>query len=95
MKKVVMFGAGNVGRNYFYNSNRKSEIIAVLDNNKELIGKVFEGTVPIIGMEEYVSKYIAYEIIITMVHFREAEKQLQSLNIYNYRIAAEFDRCSL
>ena len=90
MKKVVMFGAGNVGRNNFYNSNRKSEIIAVLDNNKELIGKVFEGTVPIIGMEEYVSKYIAYEIIITMVHFREAEKQLQSLNIYNYRIAAEW-----
>ena len=90
MKKVVMFGAGNIGRNYFYNSNRKSEIIAVLDNNKELRGKLFEGTVPIIGMEDYVNKYMSYEVVITMVHFGEAEKQLQSLNIYNYRIAAEW-----
>ena len=57
MNKVVMFGAGNIGRNYFYNSNRRSEIVAVLDNNEELTGKLFEGVVPIIGIEEYVNKY--------------------------------------
>lgn len=90
MNKVVMFGAGNIGRNYFYNSNRRSEIVAVLDNNEELTGKLFEGVVPIIGIEEYVNKYRSYEIVITMINFLEAEKQLQGLNIYNYRIAAEW-----
>ncbi len=89
MKKVVMFGAGQVGRKYFYNPNRKNEIVAVLDNNKDLIGKLFEERIPIISIEEYIEKYRLYDIVIAMVHYPEVEQQLQSLNIYNYKKAAE------
>lgn len=42
MEKVVIFGAGEIGKKYFYNPNKKAEIVAVLDNNKSLIGSFFE-----------------------------------------------------
>lgn len=89
MKKVVMFGAGQVGKRYFYNPNRKFEIVAVLDNNKDLIGRLFEETIPIISIKEYIEKYMSYEIVIALAHYSEVERQLQSLNIYNYKKAAE------
>lgn len=84
-----MFGAGELGRKYFYNPNRKNEIVAVLDNNKDLIGKLFEEMIPVISIEEYIEKHRLYDIVIAIVHYSEIEQQLQSLNIYNYKKAAE------
>lgn len=89
MEKVVIFGAGQIGRKYFYNANKKAEIVAVLDNNKSLIGSLFENALPIIDIEEYIEKYRKYEIVITMSKTSEAEKQLKSLKINNYRIAPD------
>ncbi len=87
MEKVVMFGAGQNGKKCFYNPWKKFEIIAVLDNNSDLCGKLFENRVPIIGIDEYMASYGNYEIVLTMVDYVEAEKQLKSLGIKNYRLA--------
>ncbi|MCM1047744.1 MAG: methyltransferase domain-containing protein [Clostridiales bacterium] len=87
MKKVVIFGAGKRGKNYYYNPWRKFDIVAVLDNNPDLCGKLFENKIPIIGIDEYMEIYKDYEILITMANYMEAEKQLSELGIENYRLA--------
>lgn len=89
MKKVVMFGAGNIGRGYFHNPNRKYEIVAVLDNNKDLVGKTFENEIPIISLNEYLETYRAYDIVIAVFEPQKIEKQLKEAGIYNYCIAPE------
>lgn len=89
MNKVVMFGAGNIGKKYFYNPWRKNEIIAVLDNNCGLYGQLFENRIPIIGIDEYMVKYRDYDIVIAMKEHSDVEKQLQELGVKNYRVAEE------
>lgn len=89
MKKVVMFGAGNIGRGYFHNPNRKYEIVAVLDNNKDLVGKTFENEIPIISLNEYLETYRAYDIVIAVFEPQKIEKQLKEAGIYNYCITPE------
>ncbi len=87
MEKVVMFGAGHNGKKCFYNPWKNFEIIAVLDNNSDLSGKLFENSIPIIGINEYMAMYRDFEIVLTMEEHLEAEKQLQKLGIKNYRLA--------
>ncbi|MBD5509230.1 MAG: methyltransferase domain-containing protein [Lachnospiraceae bacterium] len=89
MEKVVIFGAGKIGKSCFYNPNRRFEIIAVMDNNPAIIGQLFEQKIPIIGVSEYMEKYREYDIVITMVAHKDIEEQLKELGIDNYRIAAD------
>lgn len=87
MKKVVMFGAGNKGKSYFYNPWKKCEVIAVLDNNHDLHGKLFENSIPIVGLDEYMDTYTDYDIVIAMEDSREVERQLKERGVENYRLA--------
>lgn len=89
MEKVVIFGGGKIGRKYFYNPNRRFEIVAVIDNNRDIIGTFFEEVIPIIGIDEYLRKYRQFNIVITTAKTQAVEEQLKSLNIYNYRIAPD------
>ena len=89
MDKVVMFGAGKNGRNCFYNPWKKFEIIAVLDNNADLQRegtKLFEGKVPLIGIDEYMASYSDYDILIAIADSSEVEEQLKSHGITNFKI---------
>lgn len=90
MEQVIIFGAGEIGRRCFYNPTRKFEIIAVLDNNPNLIGTLFENSIPIIGIEDYMQKYREYGIVVTTYQYCvEVAAQLMELNIDNFRIAAD------
>lgn len=90
MGQVVIFGAGEIGRRCFYNPNRRFEIVAVLDNNQSLIGTLFENHIPIIGIDEYMQKYRAYEIVITTYNYCvEIATQLMELDISNFRVASD------
>lgn len=87
MEKVVMFGAGKNGRGCFHNPWKQFEIVAVLDNNCDLHGKLFENKVPIIGINEYMADYRDNDILITVEDHVKVEKQLKELGITNYRLA--------
>lgn len=84
--KVVLFGAGKIGRKCFNSPRRNYDIVAVIDNNKDLIGTMFAQNVPIIGIDEYLEKYREYDIIITPVDCKAIEEQLKQRGIYNYHL---------
>ena len=92
-KKVVLFGAGKVGRRCFYNLIKKFDIVAVIDNNKELIGKKFEKNIPIIGLDDYVKKYRNCEILITLMKDEEVKEQLEQIGIHNYHVPSDVFAC--
>lgn len=84
--KVVLFGAGKKGRSCLNNPKRNFDVVAVIDNSKDLIGTVFEQNIPIIGIDEYLGKYRDYDIIITPVDYKAIEEQLNRKGIYNYHL---------
>lgn len=87
--KVVLFGAGKRGHLYFNNPRRNCDIVAVIDNNKDLIGTLFEPDIPIIGIDEYTVKYRDYDIVIALADVKAVEEQLKKEGIYNYRVSAD------
>ncbi len=91
MENVVLYGAGYVGKKCYQNPCRRFKIVAVLDRNETLYGTEFAPDVPIIEIDEYIAKYRACNIVITSYKYEEIIKQLKSLHIYNYRVAADLD----
>lgn len=89
MERVVMFGAGENGRHCYYNPWKNFEIVAVLDNNRDLWGRLFEDKLPIIGIDEYMAAYKAYDIFIAVADPLGVEEQLREAGIVNYRTGAE------
>lgn len=89
MEKVVIFGAGEIGKRCFYNPCRRFEIVAVIDNDSSKIGLLFENKVPIISIGEYVEKYRECSIVITTANSEDVEMQLNNMGIGNYRIGAD------
>lgn len=74
-ENVVLFGAGHIGKKCFYNSERNFEIVAVIDNNLKLqVGGLFENKIPIISIEDYMSNYREYDIVIAIREFSEVEE---------------------
>lgn len=84
MKKYVLFGAGIVGTGAI-NYIGKENVIAVIDNNKALVGTLFEG-VPVISLEDYIDKYSNLQILISIqtYHYYEVLEQLRENQIKNY-----------
>lgn len=89
IEKVVLFGAGKIGRRCFYSPRRSFDIVAVIDNNKDLINTKFEQTnIPIIGIQEYKERYREFNIVITLTNVESVKQQLEQEGIYNYRVSA-------
>ena len=88
--KVVLFGAGKIAEQV-YGRIGDENIIAVIDNNTKKQGTKFQrgGDICIIGLDEYLSQYKGYNILITSVYAKEIIEQLESNKIYNYKIAFE------
>lgn len=85
--EVVLFGSGKVGMKVYNRIGNK--IVAVIDNNHEKWGKMFMQDIPIINMEEYLTKYKGIPVIIASVYVNEMIEQLNSNQIYNYSPAIE------
>jgi FlaA1/EpsC-like NDP-sugar epimerase len=74
MGKYVLFGAGMTGTaavNYF----GKENIVAIIDNNPNKVGTIFEG-IEVISFDTYLNKYMDLQIIISLYssHYYEVLK---------------------
>ena len=84
MKKYVLFGAGIVGTGAI-NYVGKENVVAVIDNNKDMVGTLFEDAL-VISLEDYIDKYYNLQILITIQTYRyyEVLDQLRKKEIKNY-----------
>lgn len=80
MKKVVIYGAGIIGKDCFFEIE-DAEVIAYIDNDKTKWGKSLNG-IPIVGGIESVSLLVYDEIIIaSALSYNDIKKQLISIGI--------------
>lgn len=84
-KKIIVFGAGNYGRKFYKES--KSEVVAFVDNNQNIIGKSIDG-IRIKSLEEITDKEGDFHIVVAMSKEKQYEVILQLWNagFKNYSI---------
>ena len=79
--KIVVFGLGNIYskvKHYFY-EDRKAEIVALVDNNRKLLGTLVDGYV--VDVPENIQRYRYDYIVIASVHAIEMRRQLLELGV--------------
>lgn len=84
--KIILFGAGVVGKEAYEKLSREYCVICFVDNNSTLAGKkVYD--VPIISPQE-LSIYFSSEtkIIITSIHYKAIGKQLENMGINDFLV---------
>lgn len=81
-KKIVLFGAGNMCRNYMKCYGEKYPPVFACDNNSKLWGTVFEG-LEVKNPEELKGLPENYGVIICNIFYREIEEQLRRMGIEN------------
>ena len=87
-KKILIFGAGNVGKAAIcYAGHCKAEIIAVVDNNKTMDGKTLLGC-PIVWAGRLKNEKLEFDYIIlgSVQYSNEMKSQLLSMGIDNKKI---------
>lgn len=82
MKRLFIWGAGEIGRRVLNHLNAKWDIIFV-DTNKNIANKFFQNR-KIISIEEYINKYSDQFILIAHLHEDESISVLQKNEITNY-----------
>ena len=75
-KPIILFGAGNKGREYLQ-SISKEKVAFIVDNDIEKVGKSLEG-IEIISYSTLLNIYEKYTIIVTPADSKEIEKKLMS-----------------
>lgn len=87
MRKLFIWGAGDIGRRVLAHLDEKWDIVFV-DNNKEKVNKIYRGK-KVIGIDEYLDKYADRFILIA--HLQEAESIaiLQKRGVFNYFVHCE------
>lgn len=88
-EKVILFGSGKVGLRVYERIGKN--IIAVIDNNPLKWGKIFAGGgIPIISIQEYLTKYQGIHILISSSKYaNEIERQLKANGIYDFSFPIE------
>ena len=81
-KKIVLFGAGNMCRNYMKCYGAKYPPIFTCDNNRSLWGTNFEG-LEVRSPEELKALPSECGVIICNIYYREIEIQLRELGVEN------------
>lgn len=84
--KIMLFGAGVVGKEAYENLGKDHCVVSFIDNNSALAGKkVFD--VPIILPQE-LSNYFSSDtsIIITSIHYKAIAKQLENMGISDFLV---------
>jgi pyruvyl transferase EpsI len=80
--KIILFGAGQEGKELTYRIN-KNKIKYFVDNNVERVGKYLE-EIEIVSVETMLSEYTGEIIVITTLKYeQEIRKQLSGLKLYN------------
>lgn len=80
--KIVIWGAGQRGKRIF-SRLKPGEVLAFIDNDSRKVGSKYMG-VSIISLEEYLERYSAYFILISLFKPEEVICQLNERGIYNY-----------
>ncbi len=81
-KKIALFGAGNMCRNYMKNYGEKYRPLYTCDNNSKIWGTEFEG-LTVNPPEKLKELPEDAAIIICNVYYREIEAQLREMDIQN------------
>lgn len=81
-KKIILFGAGNMCRNYMKCYGEKYPPLFTCDNNPNLWGTSFEG-IKVRNPEELRSLPPDSTVIICNMYYREIETQLRELGVEN------------
>lgn len=84
IKKIFIWGAGEIGKRIMHHFDKKWEVIFV-DSNEQRVNSFYCGKL-IIGIDEYLEKYSSEFILIAHLHEDESIKVLQDNNIENYFI---------
>lgn len=79
-EKIVLFGAGNMCRNYMKCYGEKYPPLFICDNNRRLWGTSFEG-LEVKNPEELRSLPPGCTVVICNVYYREIEAQLRELGV--------------
>ena len=82
MKRLFIWGAGEIGKRVLNHLNKKWDIIFV-DSNKAIINTFFQKR-KIISIEEYMDKFSTQFILIAHLNEVESISVLQKNNITNY-----------
>ena len=85
MENVVLYGAGKICSSILPIIALKYNIIAIIDKNESLHGKMIYD-IPVIGIEKYMELYFGYKVIISSNedNTKEIRKNLEKFNITNY-----------
>ena len=84
MDKIVVFGTGNAGRAIYKKFSKEHEIVAFIDNNKDMIGKKYKN-IPVFSPNEWQNlefDYIAY----SGIWHKQMKNQLEKLNLSSDKI---------
>ncbi len=81
-KKFVLFGAGNMCRNYMKCYGEKYPPLFTCDNNPKLWGTIFEG-LEVKNPETLKHLPKDYCVVICNIYYREIEAQLHDMGIEN------------
>ena len=87
MDKIVLFGAGQKGRQLLglYGDN----VVAIIDNDVNKQGTtITEGTntVPVISIKKYIEEYKGVPVILAVLKCKEIIKELEKEGITNYKV---------
>lgn len=89
MRKIILFGAGFFGRNAYYKLKDEYEIVAYVDNNPALDGKILNG-IEIISFERMQKlKCRETDIIICVSNYEQICQQLILIGIREYYVMLE------
>lgn len=92
MEKVILFGAGNIALKCCNNENRKFDIVAIIDNDVNKQGRLFQELIPIISITQYIERYSQFPIVITSIKYNDIIRQLERNNILHYKVSGEVFR---
>ncbi|MBQ6995891.1 MAG: radical SAM protein [Lachnospiraceae bacterium] len=86
IEKIVIFGAGNVGRMAL--QIYKENVVYFIDNNEKLYNKTIDGLL-IKSVTEFVGEKDKYRLVIASYNQKMMERQISELGITNYELFLE------
>lgn len=85
--KVILFGSGTIGLRVY--KRLQNQVIAVIDNNPQKWGTMFAENIFIISLQEYLTVYKDFPIVISSMYASEMVKQLETNGVYHYSYPIE------
>lgn len=84
-EKIIVFGLGNTYKEHCNELDNNSSVVAYVDNNQNLWGKIYEGNIVICPHD--INKYEFDKVVIFSVHAIEIKEQLKLMGIREEQIS--------